>query len=95
MDSQDVKGGIYMKKKTTGKINFCLNKSYEPKLQLFSLAAPCYLVASFNRILCFQLPALHHILTNTHRSLLGKGSDAKGTVTHHHVELCCCISQLW
>lgn len=95
MDSQDVKGGIYMKKKTTGKINFCLNKSYEPKLQLFSLAAPCYLVASFNRILYFQLPALHHILTNTHRSLLGKGSDAKGTVTHHHVELCCCISQLW
>lgn len=76
-----------MKKETTGKINFWLNKSDEPKLHLFSLAGPCYLVASFNRILYFQVPSLHHILTNRHRSLLGKGLDAKGTVTHHH-ELC-------
>lgn len=77
------KRGVYIKKGTTGKINFWLNKSYKPKLHLFSLAAPCYLVASFNRILYFQVPALHYVLSNTHRSLLGKGSDAKGTVTHH------------
>lgn len=77
------KRGVYIKKGTTGEKNFWLNKSYKPKLHLFSLAAPCYLVASFNRILYFQVPALHHVLTNTHRSLLGKGSGAKGTVTHH------------
>lgn len=73
-----------MKQETIREIKFWLNKSYEPKLHLFSLAALCYLVASFNRILYFQVPGLHHILTNMQRFLLGKGSDAKGTGTHHY-----------
>lgn len=85
-EPQDGKEGYLWRKKKQIK-KFWLNKSYEPELHLFSLAAPCYLVVSLNRILYFQLPALHHILTTMARSLLGKGWDAKGTVTHHH-EVC-------
>lgn len=51
-----------MKGETTGEINFWLNKSYGHKLHPFSLCALCCLVASFNLILYFQVPALHHIL---------------------------------
>lgn len=61
-----------MKKETTGEKNSWLNKSYGPKLHLFSLYAFCCLVASFNKILYFYVPALHYILINMHGSLLGK-----------------------
>jgi len=62
-----------MKKETTGEIKSWLNKSYGPKLHLLSLCALCCLVASFNTIPYFQVPAPHHVLINMHRSLLGKG----------------------